>query len=57
MMNRDAGIIHRVVGRQLVAIIEVNSAGAFVAIGSFVGCAFRLALAADRLAYGRLVDP
>ena len=56
-MNRDAGVIHRVVGRQLVAITKVNSAGAFVAVGSFVGCAFRLALAANRLDYGRLVDP
>ena len=55
-MNHDAGIIHRVVGRRLVAIIKVNSAGAFVAIGSFVGCAFRLALAANRLDYKRLVD-
>ena len=57
MMNHDAGIIHRVVGCRLVAIIEVNSVGAFVAIGSFVGCAFCLALAANRFDYGRLVDP
>ena len=56
MMNCNVGIIHRVVGRRFVAIIEANSAGAFVAICSFVGCAFRLALAANRLDYGRLID-
>ena len=55
-MNHNVSIIHRVIGRMLVAIIEVNSAGVFVAIGSFVGCASHLALATNRLDYGRLVD-
>lgn len=56
MINRDVGIIHRIVGCRLLAIIEINSTDAFVAICCFVGCAFRLALAANGLNYGRIVD-
>ena len=57
MINRDVGIIHRIVGQRLVDIIEVNSTGAFVAIASFVGCAFRIALTVNHIDYGRLSDP